>query len=142
MCNSSTCLSSASPCYTDHLHIITCFLIRHMHAPVHVVVSICCYTTVGFKSKDNQTHLVILRKHVSQKAIGRGKALLPALGLEKPQIAKCYGDNPLNEEEAIQAGLETWVGKVDPTWGDLLKAMETADIDVQYCDELRAKLRQ
>ena len=117
------------------------FLIRHMLAPVHVVVPFTI-TTVGFKSKDNQTHLVILRKHVSQEAIGRGKALLAALGLRKPQIAKCYGDNPLNEEEAIQAGLETWVGSVDPTWGDLLRAMETANIDLQARNELKAKLHQ
>ena len=107
-----------------------------------MIVSICCYHCIGFKTKNGQTDLVILRKHVSQEAIGSGRALLAALGLRKPQIAKCYGDNPLNEEEAIQAGLETWVGKVDPNWGDLLKAMETADIDVQASDELKAKLLQ
>ena len=79
---------------------------------------------------------------MSQEAIGSGRALLAALGLRKPQIAKWYDDNPDNEEEAVQAGLEDWVRGVDPTWGDLLKAMETAAIKMQACNELQEELLQ
>ena len=79
---------------------------------------------------------------MSKEAIGSGKVLLEKLGLKKPQIAKCFGDNPLNEEQAIQDGLGVWIGSVDPTWGALLTAMEKAEIDIQARDALKTKLRQ
>ena len=39
-------------------------------------------------------------------------------------------------------GLEDWIGKVDPTWEDLLTAMETAEMTIQACNELKTKLHQ
>lgn len=77
---------------------------------------------------------------MSKKAIGKGKALLEALGLTS-QIDQCYDGNP-KEEEAIQEGLKFWIGSEDPTWGDLLKAMETAEIAVQTLNNLKIRLCQ
>lgn len=105
-------------------------------------MSFVSITAAGFHTTDNQTHLVVLRNFVSKEAIGSGRALLAALGLRTPQIAKCYGANPMNEEEAIQEGLLVWIGNVDPTWEDLLTAMKTAEIDIQARKALEEKLRQ
>ena len=85
-------------------------------------------------------YLMLLRKHVSRNAPGKGRALLEALRLTAPQIEGYYGNHPLNEVEAVQAGLQGWVGERDPTWGDLLKAMKDAEFNVQYCNELKIAL--
>ena len=88
------------------------------------------------------THLVLLRRRVSQQAWGKGRALLEALGLSGAQIAKCYGMHPLNEEEAVQHGLQVWLeGGTNTTWEALLKAMETAKIDMQQREGLKEDLR-
>ena len=88
------------------------------------------------------THLVLLRRRVSQQAWGKGRALLEALGLTTAQIAKCYGMHPLNEEEAVQHGLQVWLeGGTNTTWEALLKAMETAKIDMQQREGLKEDLR-
>ena len=88
------------------------------------------------------THLVLLRRRVSQQAWGKGRALLEALGLTTAQIAKCYGMHPLNEEEAVQHGLQVWLeGGANTTWEVLLKAMETAKIDMQQREGLKEDLR-
>ena len=79
---------------------------------------------------------------MSKKATNKKTALLEAVDLTSAQIAQHSRANPLDEEGAIQAGLEAWIGSVDPTWGDLLNAMETAEIDLPDRDELKAKLRQ
>ena len=83
---------------------------------------------------------MLLREHVSRNAPGKGRALLEGLGLTAPQITGYYGNHPLNEEEAVQAGLQGWVGEKDPTWGDLLRAMEFAGIAVQHCNKLKKAL--
>ena len=86
-------------------------------------------------SAEHRDHLMLCRKHVSRKAAGKGRALLEVLLCDAAEVEKCFGDNPLNEEEAVQAGLIKWMGgKVDdqpPTWGVLLRAMDFAKIDVQ-----------
>ena len=88
------------------------------------------------------SHLVLLRRRVSQQAWGKGRALLEALGLSRAQIAECYGMHPLNEKEAVQHGLQVWLeGGTDATWEALLEAMETAEIDVQQREELKEELR-
>ena len=90
---------------------------------------------------DLKTHLVLLRKYVSRHSYGKGKALLEALGLTEAQIAKYYGNSPLNEEEAVQDGLKAWIGgSLDSTWSDLLEAMETAGIDIQQREGLKEEL--
>ena len=79
---------------------------------------------------------------MSRKATNKKTALLEAVGLTSAQIAQHSKANPYDEEEAIQAGLVAWIGSVDPTWGDLLNAMESAKIDLPDRNELKAKLRQ
>ena len=83
---------------------------------------------------------MLLREHVSRKAPGKGRALLEGCGLTAPQIEGYYVNHPLNEVEAVQAGLQGWVAEKDPTWEDLLKAMEFAEISVQYCNALKKAL--
>ena len=78
---------------------------------------------------------------MSRQAWGKGRALLEALGLTGAQIAQCYSMHPLNEEESVQDGLQAWIeGGRNTTWGDLLKAMETAGIAIQQCDGLKEEL--
>ena len=74
---------------------------------------------------------------MSRKAPGKEKALLEGLGLDRPQIEGCFGKHPLNEVEAVQDGLQGWIGEKDPTWRELLDAMEYARIGVQHCNELK-----
>ena len=86
---------------------------------------------------------MLLRKHVSRNAYKKGKAVLEALHLDTPIIDKCFGDNPLNEEEAVQAGIIEWVGgegQQPPTWEVLLEAMDFAKIAQQHIHSLRKDL--
>ena len=84
---------------------------------------------------------MLLRRHVSQQAWGKGRALLEALGLNGAQIAKCYSMYHPNEEESVQSGLQEWIGGgTNITWKDLLKAMNVAGIAVQQCEELQKEL--
>ena len=85
-------------------------------------------------------YLMLMRKHVSRNAPGKGRALLEARRLTAPQIEGYYGNDPLKEVEVVQARLQGWVGERDTTWGDLLKAMENAGINVQHCNELKMAL--
>ena len=78
---------------------------------------------------------------MSRQAWGKGRALLEALGLAGAQIAQCYGMHLLNEEESVQDGLQAWIeGGHNTTWGDLLRAMETAGIAIQQRDGLKEEL--
>ena len=128
------CITSAlsKPCHAHEPSLLALF-----PAPAVVVV------TVGFKTKDDKTHLTILREYVSKVTVGHGRDLLEKLGRTRPQINTYYGDNR-SKEQAIQDGLLAWVGGVDPTWGDLLKAMEemAEEIGIQASNDLKAKLCQ
>ena len=78
---------------------------------------------------------------MSRQAWGKGRALLEALGLTGAQIARCYGLHRPNEEESVQEGLQAWIeGGRNTTWGDLLRAMETAGIAIQQRDGLKEEL--
>ena len=120
--------------------IVTCFLLGTFTSrwrKCSVVTS-----TVGFTTKDDQNHTFILRMYVSKKTSGNKQALLSALGLTSADIAQFTIANPYNEPDAIQAGLEAWVGRKDPTWNDLLKKMREIEIATQICNALEAKLHQ
>ncbi len=110
-------------------------LLHVWHAVCRHVSSVPCGLSAAHGNR-----LTLLRKHVSRNAPGKGRALLEALGLTAPQIEAYYGNHPLNEVEAVQAGLQGWVGERDPTWEDLLEAMKEAGIAVQHCDELKKAL--
>ena len=68
--------------------------------------------------------------------------LLEAIGLDETQIAQHYGANLQNEQQAIQDGLIAWINSVDPTWEELLDAMEAAGIGLTACNALKEKLQQ
>ena len=87
---------------------------------------------------------MLLRKHVSRNASRKGSAVLEGLWLDTPVIDKCHGDNPLNEEAAVQAGIIEWIGGKGcqpPTWEVLLEAMDFAQIAQQHIHSLRKDLR-
>ena len=90
-------------------------------ALLYVWHTVCIHVSpVPGLSAAHSNRLMLLRKHVSRNAPGKGRALLEALTLTVPQIEGDYGNHPLKEVEAVQAGLQGWVGERDPTWGDLL----------------------
>ena len=78
---------------------------------------------------------------MSQQACGKGRTLLEALGLSASQIAKCFGMQPLNVEEAVQHGLKMWLEEgTNTTWEGLLEAMETARINAYIRERLKEEL--
>ena len=91
-------------------------------------------------STDHPDHLKLFRKFVSRKAAGKGRAVLEGVGLDSETIAACFNSHPLNEEEAVQAGLTKWCGgqyKKPPTWQVLFAAMEHAQIAKQHVHDLK-----
>ena len=96
-----------------------------------------------FSSTEREGYLMLLRKHVSRNASSKGRAVLEGLWLEAAVIEACFGDNPLNEEAAVQAGIIRWIegrGRQPPTWGVLLEAMDFAGISQQYLESLKKDL--
>ena len=85
---------------------------------------------------------MFLRKYVSRKAAGRGRAVLEGVGLDSDTIEACFQNNPLNEEGAVQAGLIKWTDGqgLSPTWEVLIEAMDYAEIAQQHIDDLTKKL--
>ena len=91
-------------------------------------------------STDHPDHLILFRKYVSRKAACKGRAVLEGVGLDSETIAACFNSHPLNEEEAVQAGLIEWCGgqsKKPPTWQVLFAAMEYAQIAKQHVNDLK-----
>lgn len=113
------------------------WLTSHVSFHDRVAYSFCLYLVVDYKSP----HLPLLRKYVSKNSARKGKALLELLGLPGEKIAQLY-TNPVDEEEAVQNGLQAWIGGnySDPTWTVLLEAMMEAEIPIQHHDDLEAKL--
>ena len=90
-------------------------------------------------------YLILFRSYVSRTSAGKGRAVLEGIGLAPETIEACYGRHPLNEEEAVQAGLNKWAeghhGN-SSTWSVLLDAMAYAGVGQQHCQGLREKLYQ
>ena len=93
---------------------------------------------------DRPDHLILFRTYVSRTAAGKGQAVLEGVGLDATAIKACFRSNPLDDEEAVQAGLikSTDGGRqVFPcTWGVLIDAMEYARVGQQYITGLKTKL--
>ena len=56
---------------------------------------------------------------MSRKAANKGRAILEGVGLDTEAIEACFSSHPLNEEEAVQAGLTKWSAGQShkpPTW--------------------------
>ena len=87
---------------------------------------------------------MLFRKHVSRTAAGKGRAVLEGVGLDSHTIEACFQDRPLNEEEAVQAGLIKWKDRESqdfpPTWKVLVAAMEYATVAQQHVQDLKAEL--
>ncbi len=94
-------------------------------------------------SADRLNYLMLFRRHVSRTAAGKGRAVLEGVWLDAPTIEACFVNNPQDVEAAVQAGLTKWVGgkgRQPPTWGDLLEAMQYAEIDSKHIQDLKASL--
>ena len=90
-------------------------------------------------------YLMLFRTYVSRTSAGKGRAVLEGIGLAPETIEACYGRHPLNEEEAVQAGLIKWAeGRhgYSSTWRVLLDAMAYAGVGQQHCQGLIEKLCQ
>ena len=90
-------------------------------------------------------YLLLFRTYVSRTSAGKGRAVLEGIGLATETIEACYGRHSLNEEEAVQAGLNKWAEGhhgYSPTWRVLLDAMVFAGIGQQHCQGLREELYQ
>ena len=91
-------------------------------------------------SAHHPDHLKLFRKYVSRKAATKGRAVLEGVGLVTETIDACFTIHPLDEEEAVQAGLTSWSGgqgRQPPTWEVLISAMEYANIAQQHIEVLR-----
>ena len=96
-------------------------------------------------STDRPDHLKLFRTCVSRNAASKGRAVLEGVGLSAETIEACFNSHPLNEEEAVQAGLIKWSGgqgRQPPTWKVLLDAMTYAQIAQEHVQELKDKLAQ
>ena len=93
-------------------------------------------------SVDRRDHLKLLRKYVSRNAADKGRAVLEGVELDSATIQACFQSNPLNDEEAVQAGLIKWKDGqgLPPTWEVLIEAMDYAEIAQQHIDDLKKKL--
>ena len=78
-------------------------------------------------STDRSDQLYLFRTRVSRNAANKGRAVLEGVELSAQTIEACFNSHPLNEEEAVQAGLTQWSGgqgRQPPTWEVLIEAME------------------
>ena len=94
-------------------------------------------------STDRSDQLILFRTCVSRNAASRGRAVLEGVGLSAQTIEACINSHPLNEEEAVQAGLTQWSGgqgRQPPTLELLIEAMEYAKIAQQHIKDLKEKL--
>ena len=92
-----------------------------------------------------ERYAIVFRKYVSRKAAGKGRSILEGLGLAPETIEACFVNNPLNEESAVQDGLNKWReghhGRT-PTWKVLIDAMDYAGVAVQHIEGLKTELCQ
>ena len=113
-----------------------------------LVILVSLWKNVSVKSfpsnADHPRYLILLRKYVSRRAAGNGRAVLEGVGLDAPTIAACFTAHPLNEEGAVQEGLTKWCGASKgfqpPTWGVLVDAIEFAELAQQDIEGLKAAL--
>ena len=88
-------------------------------------------------------YLILLRKYVSRRAAGNGRAVLEGVGLYAPTIATCFTAHPMNEAAAVQEGLTKWCeghGTQPPTWDMLIDAMAYAEFAQQEIHDLKLEL--
>ena len=87
---------------------------------------------------------MVLRRFVSRKSAGKARAILEGVGLDSDAIEICFRNNPLDNEEAVQAGLIKWKDgqsqDFPPTWRVLIDAMEYAEVGQQHIAGLKEKI--
>ena len=99
-------------------------------------------TSLSF-SAAHPNHRELLRRHVSRKAVGKGKAVLEGVGLNSAAIEAHFWNNPRDVVEAVQSGLIEWSKGYQckqPTWEVLLGAMTHAQIAEEHIEGLKTDL--
>ena len=93
-------------------------------------------------SADRPDYLTLFRKYVSRNSAGKGRAVLEGVELYAGTIEACFRSNPLDDEEAVQAGLIRWKDGqgLPPTWSVLFEAMDYAGIAQQHIQSLKEEL--
>ena len=93
-------------------------------------------------SAERKDYVILFRTYVSRKAVGKGRAVLEGVGLDSETIKVCFDNHPLNEEEAVQTGLNKWSGGHGrcSTWRVLLAAMEYATFAHAHVQHLKNAL--
>ena len=142
MCSISPLLTSSA----DSLQSDDAILSQKVYGELVILVSL--WKNVSVKSfpsnADHPRHLMLLRKCISRRAAGKGRAVLEGVGLDAPTIAVCFTAHPMNEEEAVQEGLTKWCGGSKgfqpPTWGVLIEAIEFVELAQQDIDRLKSAL--
>ena len=91
---------------------------------------------------DHPHHLMLLRKYISRRAAGKGRAVLEGVGLDAPTMRTCFSDHSRNVEEAVQDGLTRWCdGRgFPPIWGVLIGSIQYAGFAQQDINDLRVEL--
>ena len=102
-----------------------------------------CLQSKCISAADHPNRLILFRRFVSRTAASNGRAVLEGVGLESETIAACFNSHPLNEEEAVQAGLIKWSegqGSKPATWNVLFAAMDYAQIGQKHVNSLKKEL--
>ena len=142
VCSISPLLTSSA----DSLQSDDAILSQKVYGELVILVSLWKNVSVeSFPSNaDHPRYLMLLRKYVSRRAAGNGRAVLEGVGLDAPTIATCFTAHPMNEEEAVQEGLTKWCGGSSgfqpPTWGVLVEAIEFAQFAQQDIEGLKEEL--
>ena len=101
-----------------------------------------CVKNLSFPA-DCPGYLILFRKYVSRRASGKGRAVLEGVAHSRETIDVCFNHHPLDEEEAVQAGLIRWCDGQSyqpPTWSVLIHSMEYAQIAQQHIQGLKEEL--
>ena len=129
------------------LHVFLCFkMFKEQHVRMSLSQTDTKHSNVHpLSSADCERYPTLFRIYVSRTSARMGRAVLEGVGLAPETIEACYCSHPLNEEEAVQAGLNKWAqGHHDdsPTWRVLLDAMKYAGVAHHHCQGLTERLYQ
>ena len=132
------CAVRMARCFTGQLSV-------HVLVRIAVTVRVNPFCPPSLAARKN--YAILLRKYVSRKSAGKGKAVLEYVGFDGSEIEMFYVKKQKDEEEAVHSGLLEWAsgkakGCCPTTWEVLIGAMEHAEISVQYINKLKEELQE
>ena len=131
------CAVRMARCFTGQFSV-------HVLVRIAVTVHVNPYCPPSLAARKD--YVILLRKYVSRRSAGKGRAVLEYVGFDGSEIEMFYVKKQKDEEEAVHSGLLEWAsGKAKgrpTTWEILIGAMVHAEISVQYIDELKKELQK